>query len=50
MTDKQAKLFNKLKNNLLKEIGPKCEDYAIGCITCQLWRAYEDLYQGFDLE
>lgn len=28
---------------LKDELGPSCDEFEVGCITCAAWRAYSDL-------
>jgi hypothetical protein len=42
--------LKQLKQYLEKNYGKKCRTYSFGCITCQVWRAYEDLEELLEIE
>ena len=50
MTKDQGINIDKFEKYLLKNYGKKCKKYAIGCMTCQVWRMYEDLDKFIKLD
>ena len=41
--------LEKLKKYILKNVGKKCKEYAVGCFACEVYRIYESLKSWSDL-
>ncbi len=40
--------LKKLKKEIRKGYGPKCKDFELNCMVCQVWMALQILENAFD--
>lgn len=48
MDEKRQRWFKQLEKDITKYVGPRCDNWSLGCFGCATWRAYDDLYDGFN--